>query len=59
MSDEAILATNIAGGFSVLMGYTFISLTGVGSKLYKIFHKNEKAIFLTLSFFSIISFLFK
>ncbi len=58
MSDGAILATNIAGGFSVLIGYTFVSLTGVGSKMYKIFHKNEKTVFLTLSFFSIISFFY-
>lgn len=58
MVDGTLLATNIAGGFSVLMGYTFVSLTGIGSKLYKIFTSNEKSVFLTLSFFSIISFFY-
>ena len=54
MVDGTLLTLNLTGGFSVLLGYTFITLTKVGSKLYKIFTKNERTIFLTLTFLSII-----
>ena len=46
MVDGTLLTLNIAGGFSVLMGYVFISLTGTGSQLYKVFTANEKTIFI-------------
>ena len=58
MVDGTLLSINIAGGISVIMGYTFVYLTGTGSKLYKIFTSNEKTIFLTLSALSIISFFY-
>ena len=58
MVDGTLLSINIAAGFSVIMGYTFVYLTGTGSKLYKVFNRNEKTIFLTLSALSIISFFY-
>ena len=58
MVDGTLLTLNIAGGFSVLMGYVFISLTGTGSQLYKVFTANEKTIFIILSSLSIISFFY-
>ena len=58
MVDGTILSINIAGGISVIIGYTFVYLTGTGSKLYKVFSDNEKSIFLTLSALSIISFFY-
>ncbi len=58
MVDGTLLSINIAGGISVIMGYTFVYLTGTGSKLYKVFTSNEKTIFLTLSALSIISFFY-
>lgn len=58
MVDGTLLTLNLTGGFSVLLGYTFVTLTKVGSKLYKIFTKNERTIFLTLTFLSIISFFY-
>ena len=58
MTDGTIVALSLTGGFSVLVGYYFISVTGVGSKLYKVFREREKRIFLVLSMLSIISFFY-
>tara|TARA_R110002110_G_scaffold65611_2_gene180587 strand:+ start:608 stop:1129 length:522 start_codon:yes stop_codon:yes gene_type:complete len=58
MVDETIVALSLTGGVAVLMGYYFVAMTGVGSKLYRIFTSNEKTIFLTLSTLSIISFFY-
>lgn len=58
MVDGTLLSINLAGGISVLMGYTFISMTGVGKKLARVFNANEMSVFLTLSTLSIISFFY-
>lgn len=56
MVNDTLLTLNLAGGFSVLLGYSFIILTPVGSKLYRVFTKNERTVFLFLVLLSIISF---
>lgn len=58
MTDGTIAALTLTGGFSVLLSYYFISLSGVASKLYKIFTKSERQIFIILSTLSIISFFY-
>ena len=58
MGDGTIIALSLTGGLTVLVGYYFIAVTGVGSKLYRIFTSKEKIIFLILSTFSIISFFY-
>ena len=58
MVDGTLLGINIAGGFSVVMGYTFVAMTGVGKKLARVFNANEMTVFLTLSSLSIISFFY-
>ena len=58
MGDGTIIALSLTGGLTVLVGYYFIAMTGVGSKLYRIFTPKEKSVFLTLSVFSIISFFY-
>ena len=58
MGDGTIIALSLTGGLTVLVGYYFIAMTGVGSKLYRIFTPKEKSIFLTLSVFSILSFFY-
>ena len=56
--DGTIIALSLTGGFAVLVSYYFIGMSGVGSKLYGVFEKNEKTVFKTLSLLSIISFFY-
>ena len=58
MTDGALLSLNLAGGFAVLIGYIFIVLTNIGSRLYRIFTPNERTIFLIFTSLSIISFFY-
>ena len=47
--DGTIIALSLTGGFAVLISYYFIGMTGVGSKLYGVFTKNEKNVLKTLT----------
>lgn len=58
MTDGTVIALSLAGGTSVLTGYMFIAMTGVGSKLYKYFNSQEKKVFLTLTTLSIVSYFY-
>ena len=58
MTDGTIISLTLTGGFSVLLGYYFISISGVASKMYRIFTENEKKIFIILSMVSIVSFFY-
>ena len=58
MVDGTLLSLNLAGGFSVLMGYVFVSMTGVGKKLARVFNANEMVVFMILTTLSIISFFY-
>ena len=58
MTDGTVVALSLAGGASVLTGYAFIAMTGVGSKLYAYFTPPEKKVFLTLTVLSIASYFY-
>ena len=58
MTDGTVVALSLAGGASVLTGYTFIAMSGVGSKLYAYFTPPEKKIFLILTTLSIASYFY-
>jgi hypothetical protein len=58
MTDGTIVALTLTGGFCVLISYYFITLSGVGAKMYRIFTENEKKIFIILSMLSIVSFFY-
>jgi len=58
MTDGTVVALSLAGGTSVLVGYTFITMTGVGSKLFKFFTESEKKFFMILTTLSIVSYFY-
>ena len=57
-TDGTIVALSLAGGSCVLLGYTFLLISGVGKTLYSYFRNKEKKIFLILTFFSVISYFY-
>ena len=58
MTNGTIAALSLAGGASVLVGYSFLTMTGISRKLYSYFTPSEKQVFLILTFLSIISFFY-